>query len=196
MDPRIRRTKASIVNAFIQLRAKKPLEKITIRELTQLAGINKATFYLHYQDIYDLSHQLETEMIQSILEGIQHPEYFLTAPARFTQELHGAILGQGALLRIVFPESQSLLLADRLEQGLLDYLEEHYPDQWDSTGSQQARVILSYMVYGSYFAYIRHPQEPDIVNTVSEISETILRHYRGQAETTGENGDTMWKSLL
>ena len=39
MDPRIRRTKASIVNAFIQLRAKKPLEKITIRELTQLAGI-------------------------------------------------------------------------------------------------------------------------------------------------------------
>lgn len=196
MDPRIRRTKASIVNAFIQLRAKKPLEKITIRELTQLAGINKATFYLHYQDIYDLSHQLETEMIQSILGGIQHPEYFLTAPARFTQELHGAILGQGALLRIVFPESQSLLLADRLEQGLLDYLEEHYPDQWDSTGSQQARVILSYMVYGSYFAYIRHPQEPNIVNTVSEISETILRHYRGQAETTGENGDTMWKSLL
>lgn len=196
MDPRIRRTKASIVNAFIQLRAKKPLEKITIRELTQLAGINKATFYLHYQDIYDLSHQLETEMIQSILGGIQHPEYFLTAPARFTQELHGAILGQGALLRIVFPESQSLLLADRLEQGLLDYLEEHYPDQWDSTGSQQARVILSYMVYGSYFAYIRHPQEPDIVNTVSEISETILRHYRGQAETTGENGDTMWKSPL
>ena len=196
MDPRIRRTKASIVNAFIQLRAKKPLEKITIRELTQLAGINKATFYLHYQDIYDLSHQLETEMIQSILGGIQHPEYFLTAPARFTQELHGAILGQGALLRIVFPESQSLLLADRLEQGLLDYLEEHYPDQWDSTGSQQARVILSYMVYGSYFAYIRHPQEPDIVNTVSEVSETILRHYRGQAETTGENGDTMWKGLL
>ena len=196
MDPRIRRTKASIVNAFIQLRAKKPLEKITIRELTQLAGINKATFYLHYQDIYDLSHQLETEMIQSILGGIQHPEYFLTAPARFTQELHSAILGQGALLRIVFPESQSLLLADRLEQGLLDYLEEHYPDQWDSTDSQQARVILSYMVYGSYFAYIRHPQEPDIVNTVSEISETILRHYRGQAETTGENGDTMWKSLL
>lgn len=139
MDPRIRRTKASIVNAFIQLRAKKPLEKITIRELTQLAGINKATFYLHYQDIYDLSHQLETEMIQSILGGIQHPEYFLTAPARFTQELHSAILGQGALLRIVFPESQSLLLADRLEQGLLDYLEEHYPDQWDSTGSQQDR---------------------------------------------------------
>ena len=196
MDPRIRRTKASIVNAFIQLRAKKPLEKITIRELTQLAGINKATFYLHYQDIYDLSHQLETEMIQSILGGIQHPECFLTAPARFTQELHSAILGQGALLRIVFPESQSLLLADRLEQGLLDYLEEHYPDQWDSTGSQQARVILSYMVYGSYFAYIRHPQEPDIVNTVSEISETILRHNRGQAVTTGLKRDTMMEGPL
>ena len=42
-------------NAFLQLRAKKDLERISVKELTQLAEVSKATFYLHYRDIYDLS---------------------------------------------------------------------------------------------------------------------------------------------
>ena len=54
MDLRRQRTKNSIINAFIQLRASKPLEKITVKELSELAYINKATFYTYYQDIYDL----------------------------------------------------------------------------------------------------------------------------------------------
>ena len=54
MDLRIQKTKNSIFSAFIELRAAKPLEKITIRELTQKANISKQTFYLHFKDIYDL----------------------------------------------------------------------------------------------------------------------------------------------
>ena len=37
MDLRVEKTKGSIVNAFLSLRAKKPLEKITVKELCQLA---------------------------------------------------------------------------------------------------------------------------------------------------------------
>ena len=55
MDMRIEKTRRSIINAFLQLRAQKPLEKITVKELSALAEINKATFYLHYRDIYELS---------------------------------------------------------------------------------------------------------------------------------------------
>lgn len=49
MDLRKQRTKNSIINAFIQLRASKPLEKITVKELAELAYINKATL-LHTQN--------------------------------------------------------------------------------------------------------------------------------------------------
>ena len=54
-DRRIVRTRASIADAFLALRRKKPLERITVRELCEAAGINKSTFYTHYRDIYDLS---------------------------------------------------------------------------------------------------------------------------------------------
>ena len=70
MDLRIERTKRSIINAFIELRAKKPLEKITVKELSELAYINKATFYSHFHDIYDLSEQLEEEAIMNILKNL------------------------------------------------------------------------------------------------------------------------------
>ena len=52
MDLRVKKTKNSIINAFLKLRAKKSLERITVKELSDLAEINKATFYLHYKDIY------------------------------------------------------------------------------------------------------------------------------------------------
>ena len=48
MDLRIQKTRAAIKSAFLELRRKKPIEKITVTELAKLAEINKATFYLHY----------------------------------------------------------------------------------------------------------------------------------------------------
>lgn len=59
MDLRIQKTRAAIKSAFLELRRKKPIEKITVTELAKLAEINKATFYLHYSDIYSLADEME-----------------------------------------------------------------------------------------------------------------------------------------
>ena len=53
-DRRVRKTKTAIKNAFIQLLEEKDLEKITIQNITQLADVNRGTFYLHYEDKYIL----------------------------------------------------------------------------------------------------------------------------------------------
>lgn len=36
----------------------KPVQNITVREITEHADINRSTFYLHYQDVYDLVTQI------------------------------------------------------------------------------------------------------------------------------------------
>ncbi len=66
MDLRVKKTKNSIINAFLKLRAKKSLERITVKELSDLAEINKATFYLHYRDPYDMLEQLGNEFIDNM----------------------------------------------------------------------------------------------------------------------------------
>ena len=47
-------TQRVIREAFIKLLKKRPIEKISVGELCELAGINRSTFYRRYSDIYDL----------------------------------------------------------------------------------------------------------------------------------------------
>ncbi|MBD5541773.1 MAG: TetR/AcrR family transcriptional regulator [Lachnospiraceae bacterium] len=65
-DRRIRRTRAAIQSAFLKLIFEKDINKITIKELCERADINKSTFYLHYQDIYDLEAQFKEELSEKV----------------------------------------------------------------------------------------------------------------------------------
>ena len=46
--------------AFLELLGKKDMEYITVKEICETAGVNRSTFYLHYETIGDLM----TESIQ------------------------------------------------------------------------------------------------------------------------------------
>ncbi len=50
-----------IIDAFMTLYADKTIEKINIKMITDLAGLNRGTFYLHYLDIYDLLENIENK---------------------------------------------------------------------------------------------------------------------------------------
>ena len=67
-------TKDWIKQAFAQLITQFPLDKISVQQLVDKAGISRGTFYLHYQDKYDLNQQLHDETLeqfQLLLEKIQ-----------------------------------------------------------------------------------------------------------------------------
>lgn len=51
---RMTQTKQSLINAFFNLASKKDFEKITIADITRGAQVNRATFYAHFNDKYDL----------------------------------------------------------------------------------------------------------------------------------------------
>jgi AcrR family transcriptional regulator len=68
MDPRIHRTKKLLRDALIELMEEIGFERITIRDLTLKAGLNRGTFYLHYQDKYDLLEQSKQDLMYGMLE--------------------------------------------------------------------------------------------------------------------------------
>lgn len=47
-------TKRALEQSLKNLLLKKPLNKITISDIAEDCGINRMTFYYHFQDIYDL----------------------------------------------------------------------------------------------------------------------------------------------
>ncbi|MDR2742127.1 MAG: TetR/AcrR family transcriptional regulator [Treponema sp.] len=67
----VRDTKARVRNTFLALMREKHYSKITIRELTEKANINRSTFYLYYRDIYDLLDKIEKDFISKLSAALQ-----------------------------------------------------------------------------------------------------------------------------
>lgn len=67
-------TKKIIREEFLNLLQKKELSKITVKEIAQVADINRGTFYNYYTDPYDLFQQIEAELIEEVLSSIQLKE--------------------------------------------------------------------------------------------------------------------------
>ena len=65
------RTKADLEQAFWQLYATTPLEKITVGEVCKRAGYNRGTFYLHYNDLFDLLAQREDALLAGMTECVE-----------------------------------------------------------------------------------------------------------------------------
>ncbi|MFT4415464.1 TetR/AcrR family transcriptional regulator [Fredinandcohnia humi] len=62
-DPRILRTRKLIMDSFIELSGKKEFKDITVKDITTEAMINRATFYYHFEDIYDLLERVLSEVL-------------------------------------------------------------------------------------------------------------------------------------
>lgn len=88
MDLRVKKTERAIRQAFYQLILTKPLEKITVKELAELAEINKTTFYAHYETIYDLLETLEQETIDMIVAHLDSIHVLFDDPAAFVRSLY------------------------------------------------------------------------------------------------------------
>ncbi|MDO5400930.1 MAG: TetR-like C-terminal domain-containing protein [Eubacteriales bacterium] len=62
-------TKRALEASLKNLLLKKPLDKITINDITEDCGINRMTFYYHFRDIYDLIEWACQEDARKALEG-------------------------------------------------------------------------------------------------------------------------------
>ena len=47
-------TKESLGAALKQMLTVKPIDKITVKDLVEICGVNRQTFYYHFDDVYDL----------------------------------------------------------------------------------------------------------------------------------------------
>ena len=81
LDRRSRKTRIAINNAFWNLMHKKDFEDITIRDITEEADIHRATFYLHYEDKYDLLEKNIREIFYKVIVKILIELYDYTAEA-------------------------------------------------------------------------------------------------------------------
>ena len=75
LDRRVRKTRRQLKECLTRLLKEKKIQDITVRELAEMADINRGTFYLHYKDVFDLMDQIKNELVEEVESVLtHHPE--------------------------------------------------------------------------------------------------------------------------
>ena len=160
MDIRIEKTERAIKQAFMALRAQTPLEKIKVKELCDLANINKSTFYAHYQDIYALAKAMEDEMVDVVVASL--PQLTASDVSErtewLTRELFRAFVQNQKEVNIVFSDSRQGLFINRVEEALSRCISERDPS-FDSDVVR--KIVLSFCVQGCYYTFTNYCGQMD-----------------------------------
>lgn len=69
MNQRTRFTKQLLKNSLLEMLREKSIQKISVRELCQNAGVNRSTFYKYYETPYDLMSELCSEIYENVVES-------------------------------------------------------------------------------------------------------------------------------
>ena len=67
MDLRMLKTRKQIKTAFLALRERLMPEKIKVKDICEMAKINKTTFYHHYTDSIELSNEIDEAAIDQVM---------------------------------------------------------------------------------------------------------------------------------
>ena len=144
-DYRARLTKMLIRDKFLQLLKEKPINKITVSEICVKAEINRATFYAHYKNVYDLLESIEGELTNGFEEALQNKtchieEYIMT------------------LLQVIKDNSElcSVLITDKnsgFVQKIMDMGREYYISGWMGTrihvSDEEVEFVYDFLSHGS-----------------------------------------------
>ena len=119
-DRRIRRTKKAMTDAFASLLLEKPLGNISVREISEIADINRGTFYLHYRDVYDMAEQLQNEIIEKFNDIVENYEPKKQTGELFPMlvELFNLLADNSELAKVLISKNGDAAFVDKLKNIL------------------------------------------------------------------------------
>lgn len=91
-DRRVKRTKKLLRDSLFSLLQEKSINEITVTELTDVADINRATFYFYYTDIFDMLDQIQNEAYELFEDVLQGAEDCVSTPEAFVKYVENILM--------------------------------------------------------------------------------------------------------
>ena len=100
-DRRVKYTKMVLKQSLLELIADKPISKVTIKEVCDLADVNRGTFYKHYNDQYHLLDEIQSELDSEMRATIEKRLTLSSSGVDIIVETIRCIAAQSSLCKIV-----------------------------------------------------------------------------------------------
>ena len=165
-----RALEASLKNLLLQ----KPLNKITINDITEDCGINRMTFYYHFKDIYDLVEWACLEDATKALEGKKTAD---TWQQGFLQIFYAVRKNKPFIMNVyhcVSREQVEKYLQPLVDHLLLDIIQEKSGEMTVRDEDKQfIAQIYSYIFIGLMLDWIKEDMREDPQNIVDRLAKLI-----------------------
>lgn len=135
-DLRVQRTKKAIKTAFVELVNEKGFANVTIKEIAEKAIINRQTFYNYYQDKYDLTEQLNNELlvifkgiISHRIQSLQNQDHSLPLLSDFykSKDFEKILAAREAILALLSIQYDQNSFKNRLQELFIAIIQDQLP---------------------------------------------------------------------
>ena len=149
-DRRVRRTKKLLTQALTQLLQEKQINEITVKELTDLADMNRGTFYLYYKDMFDMLEKIEDgmfEALDAIVSPHEHDDVSQqTKPILL--DLFRFIEDNQEMCRVLLSPHGDMNFLHRLNEVVREKCLKAWPDIRKEKGEADFDYHYSFVVFG------------------------------------------------
>lgn len=120
-------TSDDFITAFWQLYEKNPIEKISINQLCQIAGYNRATFYNHFNNIYDLLDKAVSNMLAPVKDDVLRKQniYNLLQENLTENIIFSYFSKQNKYIELLFKRRDYYILAEQVKREFLLHISEN-----------------------------------------------------------------------
>ncbi len=145
-DGRVRYTQMVIKDSFVKLLGGKPVNKVTVKEICQLSEINRATFYKHYSDAYDLLEKLEQEFLAELRVTVEESREkgFRHVFALILERMKAS----GEVYRILSSENGDKNFQERVFALGYQYIEMDTDKQFETLSPVQKKWLYYFLARG------------------------------------------------
>jgi AcrR family transcriptional regulator len=201
-DRRVRRTRASLQRALIELVAEQDLSQIGVADVVDRADVSRSTFYDHYRDVHELAEAACTSMIDDLLASLTTIEPAPAKPSDRREDPNPAVTAffthfadHAALYRSLLGPTGSARVIEhiRLRTTAAARLSPHLPMTNDTSAreatdpSDTSRDVSAAFVAGALLGVAADwlqrgcPRPPREITILTEPLLTALRDSTGMA---------------
>lgn len=175
-DTRVQFTKKILKDSLLKLLRDKPIGKVTIKELCDAAGLNRGTFYLHYNEPNDLLREIEEEFVREKMCFFD-PYMKNDNPDQLAQ-LFGAIMQNRELSLILFGRNGAPQFTNRIKNLMRERILEDWQREFPSYSLADLQFVYEFIFPGAMNLILNWLSGSDSL-PVSEFAHRLdcLGHY-------------------
>ena len=169
LDPRVKRTRNLILQAFSELLAEKGFESISVQDVTEKAQVNRATFYDHFVDKYKLldywisqvfMQEIDKRMLNACHYTPQNLRNLILAVCEFLSRLHSDC-AQPHLQFEALVESQ-------IKKQIYELLSVWLQQTQTTISTEIPATVATWAIYGLASYWSHSKKRPALENFVDE----------------------------